>query len=373
MGRRDGEKEGLKSPLDRSGVQMTSRERVLAALNFREADRVAIQDDPWFTTVERWHREGLPEGKTAEQFFNYEMWSLGWDGSLRLPVKTVEETEEYAIVRNPDGALRKDWKHATSTPENIDFTITSKKLWEENRDRLVWSEERVNWEETRRVYDQARAEGKFIPFGAITGYDRAQGMVGSERLLVAMAEEPEWAKDMFARFVEITIEAHQAFVSHGFEIDGAFMYNDMGYRNASLFSPRMYRELLMPYDQRLFGYFNARGMKVILHSCGCIKELVPYLIEAGLGCLQPLEVKAGMDVLEMKRLYHGKLALMGGIDVRKMSSPDPSVIEQEIREKVGAAKVGGGYIYHSDHSVPDNVSFQQYQRVIELVKRYGEY
>ena len=62
---------------------------------------------------------------------------------------------------------------------------------------------------------------------------------------------------------------------------------------------------------------------------------------------------------------------MGGIDVRKMSAQDPSLIEKEIRAKIPAASRGGGYIYHSDHSVPDDVSLAQYKRVIELVHHYG--
>ena len=115
------------------------------------------------------------------------------------------------------------------------------------------------------------------------------------------------------------------------------------------------------------------GLKCILHSCGNVREIVPDMIEAGLDCLQPLEVKAGMDVLEIKKSFHGKLSMMGGIDVRKMALDDPGPIEEEIRTKVGFAKQGGGYIYHSDHSVPDNVSFANYQRVIELVLRYGTY
>ena len=75
----------------------------------------------------------------------------------------------------------------------------------------------------------------------------------------------------------------------------------------------------------------------------------------------------------MKKKYQGKLAFMGGIDVRKMALDDPEPISEEIATKEGAAKRGGGYIYHSDHSVPDNVSFQNYQRVMELVAAHGAY
>lgn len=111
-------------------------------------------------------------------------------------------------------------------------------------------------------------------------------------------------------------------------------------------------------------------MPVILHSCGCVKEFIPDLIDAGLSCLQPLEVKAGMDVVELKDTYGDDLAFMGGIDVWIMSSENPADIEEEIRVKIGHAKKGGGYIYHS---VPDTVSDAQYCRVIELVHEYGSY
>jgi len=59
--------------------------------------------------------------------------------------------------------------------------------------------------------------------------------------------------------------------------------------------------------------------------------------------------------------------------VRKMSHPDPAVIEEEIREKITFAKKGGGYIYHSDHSVPDDVSFSRYHLIRDLILRHGSY
>jgi uroporphyrinogen decarboxylase len=102
-----------------------------------------------------------------------------------------------------------------------------------------------------------------------------------------------------------------------------------------------------------------------------VKELIPYLIDAGFDCLQPLEVKAGMDLLELKPEYGDKISFMGGIDVRKMT--DPVAIEEEISRKFEVAKKGGGYIYHSDHSIPKNISFEDYNRVISLVKKYGKY
>jgi uroporphyrinogen decarboxylase len=113
-------------------------------------------------------------------------------------------------------------------------------------------------------------------------------------------------------------------------------------------------------------------MSVVLHSCGNVNALMPMFIEAGFACIQPLETKSGMDLFELKKKYGGKVTLMGGIDVRAMALGGES-LEKEVIEKISFAKKGGGYIYHSDHSVPDNVSFPSYSRLISLVKEYGKY
>ena len=141
---------------------MTSRERIMLALQFEESDRVAIQDSPWGTTIRRWHREGLPAGKSPGSFFNYEMASIGADLSLRLPTETMEETDNYAIVRNSNGVLRKNWKNSTSTPELLGFTVDSSRAWEEHKPRLKYDESRVNWDNALAAYTSAREKGFYV-------------------------------------------------------------------------------------------------------------------------------------------------------------------------------------------------------------------
>lgn len=343
------------------------------ALNHEEADRVAIQDGPWKHTIDRWHREGLPEDQSPADYFGYEMTGQGIDGSLQLPEETIEETDVYVISKNANGATRRKFKDHESTPEYIDFTIKDRKTWEEYKPRMAWNDRRVNWEKALQANKTARDAGKFVSYNAAFGYDKMQGFVGSERLLMAIAEDPAWVKDMFDTAVDLIIVGAEEMTARGLKFDGAFVYDDMGYRNASLFSPAAYRAIEFPSQKRMYSFFKSKGLPTILHSCGCVKELIPQLIEAGLTCLQPLEVKAGMDVIELKQKYGEQLAFMGGIDVRAMADPDPKVIEKEISSKLPVAKKGGGYIYHSDHSVPSNVSFQQYCHTIDLVRKYGSY
>jgi len=350
---------------------MTSRERVRMALEHKEPDRVPIQDSIWGATVSRWHKEGLPEEIPVSEYFGFEMVGFGADLSPRFPVKVLERNETYIIETTPYGGVRKNFRDYSTTPEIIDWPIKSKEDWYKIKDRLQPDITRVDWVSSLNAYNRAYEDGKFITYNAAMGYDLFQSYIKTEELLIILVEDPEWAKDMFRTHAILLIEMAKIMMEHGFKFDGAFLFNDMGYRNGLLFSPRTYQKVLQETDAMICEFFHRHNMPVILHSCGNVKELIPYLIEAGFDCLQPLEVKAGMDLLELKPKYGDKIAFMGGIDVRKMT--DPVAIEEEISKKFEVAKKGGGYIYHSDHSIPKNISFEDYKRVIELVKKYGKY
>jgi uroporphyrinogen decarboxylase len=196
--------------------------------------------------------------------------------------------------------------------------------------------------------------------------------IGMEGLLVAMLEQPDFVHELFAAHAQLVIDIYQHMRSLGMEFDGAFLADDLGYRTAPLISPRLYRELVLPHHKRLCERFARDGLKTILHSDGHVTPLIPYFLESGFAALHPLEVKAGLDAVELKAEYGKRLVLFGNIDARALSGTRAD-IEAEIVRKVPAAKAGGGYIYHSDHSVPNTVSFENYAFAIELVRRYGAY
>jgi uroporphyrinogen decarboxylase len=129
--------------------------------------------------------------------------------------------------------------------------------------------------------------------------------------------------------------------------------------------------VIKPVHKRAIDWAHEKGAVTMLHSCGNITALLPDLVEIGLDGLNPLEVKAGMDALAIKEQFGDRLVLQGGIDVRTMSDPD--AVEAEIRTKVPALKRDGGYIFHSDHSIPETVSFDDYRRVVALARKYGTY
>lgn len=352
---------------------MTGKERVILTLNHKEPDRIPIHDSPWAATIKRWKNEGLPEDADISEYFGWDFAFFGADCTPRYPIRTIEKNEKFIIQTTPQGGVRKNFLDYTTTPEIIDWPIKTKDDWKEIKKRLNPDFTRVDWVSGLAMFNKAKENGKFICFSGGFGYDILQSYIKTEQLLMAMVEDPEWIKEMIMTLAELNLVMMEFMMKNGFIFDGAFFFNDMGYRNASLFSPETYLKTHYQADKMAYGYCHSKNMKVFLHSCGNVKELIPMLIDAGLDCLQPLEVKAGMDLIELKEKYGDKLSFMGGIDTRLMSNPDKTKIENEIKIKIEIAKKNGGYIYHSDHSIPNTVSFSNYCYVMELVKKYGVY
>ncbi len=352
---------------------MTDRERILAVLNHKEPDRIPIHDSIWGATINRWKKEGLPEDVDVAEYFNFEFRWMGADTSPRFPTQVFERNEKYILTTTSFGGKRKNWTDYSTTPELVECPIKTKQDWSEIKKRLKPDFTRVDWASGLSNFQKYYGEGKFICYSGGFGYDILQNYMRSDQLLLAMIEDPEWIKDMVMTLAELNIVMCELMLKNGFKFDGAWMWNDMGYRNGLLFSPDLYYKTHYQADKMAYSYFHSKGLKTFLHSCGNVKELIPIMIETGLDCLQPLEVKAGMDVVELKEKFGDKISFMGGIDVRVMEKGDKEKIEEEIKRKIVAAKKNGGYIYHSDHSVPKDVSFETYKYVIETVKKYGEY
>jgi uroporphyrinogen decarboxylase len=139
----------------------------------------------------------------------------------------------------------------------------------------------------------------------------------------------------------------------------------MGFKNKPFMSPEMYGRLVQPAHRKTFDYAHSLGLKVIVHSCGYVAPLVEGMIEAGMDMLQALEVKAGMDLPALKQAYGEKIGFCGGMDVRAMVANDRDAIDRELETKLPPALAGGGYILHSDHTIPDQVEMETYEYFLE--------
>ena len=352
---------------------MTTHERVTRMFAHQEADRIPVTDSPWGATVERWQREGLPADRTFGDFFGLDRFvGIGVDISPRYPEAVVEETDTYKTVTSKWGATLRNWKHAASTPEFIDFTIKSPETWRLAKARMTPASDRIPWDHLKKHYRLWREEGAWIEAGFWFGFDVTHSWaVGTERVLMAMVEDPEWVVDMFNHNLDMDIALFEQVWDAGYTFDAIRWPDDMGYKFNQFFSLAMYRELLKPVQRRAVEWAHRHGIKAHLHSCGDIRPFLPELIEIGMDGLNPLEVKAGMDPVAIKRAYGDRLLLHGGINA--VLWDDFPAIEAEMRRVVPLLKECGGYIFSSDHSVPSSVSLETFRRTVDLAKELGRY
>lgn len=339
----------------------------------RDADRCPIIDVPWSSTIKRWQREGMPEDMHFADFFDIDSIAMiRTDNSPRYERRVIEKTEEYTISTTLWGVTLKNWNKANSTPEFMDFTMVDRESWADAKARMTPSSDRVDWEYLKSNYRQWKEQGRWIQGNLWFGFDVTHSwMVGTERLLMALMDDPEWCMEMFSHQLDTHLALLDQVWDAGYHFDSIYWPDDMGYKGTQFFSVDMYREILKPYHRRAIDWAHAKGIKAHLHSCGDVNPLVPELLDIGLDALNPLEVKAGMDPVHLKEVYGAQLVLHGGINAVLWDHPEQ--IRAEMERVLPLVKENGGYIFSSDHSVPSSVSLEDFRGIVELAKRLGSY
>ena len=352
---------------------MNSWERIKRMYEHREADRVPILDDPWAGTIRRWIREGMPAGMDWEDYFGADkIGVIEVDITPRFEEKILEENDRWYIATSKWGVTMKHFKEEDSTPEFLDYRVVDADTWAEAKARMTLEDDRIPWKMLKENFPKWRAEGRWIRAVFWFGFDVTHSwMMGTENLLIAMMEEPELAEHMFDTYLNRTEALYNRIWDAGYHFDEMFWYDDMGYKGTTFFSPAMYRELLQPYHKRAVKWAHDHGIVAQLHSCGDIMAIVPDVVATGVDALNPLEVKAGMDVLKLKKEYGDKLVFRGGINAVNWNNTE--AILAEINEKVPILKENGGFIFSSDHSIPNSVSLENMRQIMEEIKRVGKY
>ena len=354
-------------------AEMTSYERFKCTYEHKLPDRVPMLGSPWGTTIERWRREGMPEDASFTDYFGLDSTAgVGGDISPQYKSEVLEETDDYIIRKDAWGTTSKDWKHAASTPHWIARTIVDRESWEHAKARMVMSRERINWDSLKSNYKTWREKGIWITGGLWFGFDVTHArVVGTERLLMMMKDDPQLVIDIFNHELDCGLELLDMIWDEGHTFDGISWPDDMGYRNGTFFSVDTYREILKPVQKRAIDWAHAKGLYAHLHTCGNVNVLLPELMDIGLDALNPMEVKAGMDPVHIKKTYGDKLVLHGGLNAMLWDNIEE--IAAEMRRLMPILTKGGGYIFASDHSIPDSVSLQNYKDIVALAKELGSY
>ena len=180
-------------------------------------------------------------------------------------------------------------------------------------------------------------------------FERPAFLLGMDEYLMACAADPPRVHAMLDVIADYQVHLVQALMAA--DVDGVRFTDDWGMQSSLFISPQQWREYIKPRLKRLYDIVTRQGGLVFQHSCGCISQIVPDLIEIGLDVLDPCQPQSN-DIFAWKRDYGRQLCFMGGLDTQTyLSFGRPAQIKEKVAEVLETMSVGGGYIAAPSHTI----------------------
>jgi uroporphyrinogen decarboxylase len=376
--------------VERTANCLRKLERMNKTLRHQEADRVPVSDFFWGSFLERWRRDlGLPCDTDIYRYYDLD-WIVtipNMDPKI-TPFEVLSQDDEQVIVRTGFGAvIRKRYDYPM--PAFLGFETDSIEkaaafqfddAWDERRffragDNQIagvgdgFRRDLPPWIETvKSLYPD------FPVFGSICeGQEMLWRIIGPENVMLWIGLHPEEVGRFVERInrfaLELTVAQIEAAAGM---LDGMVIWGDVAYKKGLFFSPLYWRRYFKPGVKAIVDACHERGLPVIYHGCGNVRSIFEDFIEVGVDAYNPLEAKAGLDVVELRRQFGHRIAFCGNMDVIAWADANREELKRIVLTKLNAAK-GGGYIFQSDHSVPGNISGESYDYVVNLVREFGRY
>ena len=360
---------------------LTERERFLNQLRYKPVDRVTMWPplDVWATTWKRWAQEGHTN-MFAEQigehggagdlsFWDYfgcdrqDEVGIYYGFSPGFEYEKLGEDETTVTFRNHEGIVMQELKEGreTSMPHWLDFPIKTREDFRKNLYRWELNFEQrfpENWQGKCKLWKHrsiplrmwADREGGF--FGPL------RNLFGIETLSYLFYDDIAFIEEVLDQKVECMTRIINR-IWEDTDFDYFVFWEDMCYKNGPLLSPEMFKKYLVPRYRKITDLLRSKGVDLIfVDSDGDVTKLVPLWLEAGVNGILPFEVQCGMDVNAFRREYGKELLMMGGINKRALITGGKD-IDDELR-RVAPLVEEGGYIPWLDHSVPPDVSYDNF-------------
>ena len=351
---------------------MDSKDLVLRALAHKETDRVPV--DYWGT-------------REIDQALCHHLRVMGKDELLKkLGVDLRYVFPEYVgpeLRKYPDGSYEDVWgvrrRPIRTSQGSYDHVITSPLSSINTIDQLEsWSPPSPDWYD----YSSLRRQCDLHPgYAIVVSGDRtnrtsvlhaAMYLRGVQQALIDPIQNPEFAQRLFDKITDFYLEVNRrCFEAGGDAIDVFMMGDDMGTQEGLLVSPRIFRKFIKPHLAEHAKLAKRYGLRVMLHSCGAIRSIIPDLIEIGIEILNPIQVRArGMDPAELKLEFGDKLCFHGSVDIQHtLPRGSPEDVRAEVRERIQTLGMGGGFILCSTHNIQPDTPIENVLAMYDEAKR----
>ncbi|MFC2078193.1 uroporphyrinogen decarboxylase family protein [Candidatus Bipolaricaulota bacterium] len=383
-------------------MTQTPRERVLAAVNHEEPDRVPIILGVSNATGIKMRTYRALKGRIgveAEDGYLYDWPELGTaaideETMLRLhsDVRGVLDLEPAATrernrIREPHTPCIDSWGSGqTEIQPGVWFPGLHPLADTTSIDDLEaypWPDmdDPTRVAHVREEAAKLAAEGQFAIMATpwlLFPFERAFAMQGMDTFLLNMALHPEFAEALLRKNLEMCTRLMGHFLREiGENVDIIKIGDDLGTQESLLISPKMYREVLKPIHAEFVAFIKERTKaKILFHTDGDVFPLIEDFIEIGIDILNPIQTSAGKmsDLAELKTRFGREIVFCGGIDTHHiLPSGTPDEVRQETRRVIEILAPGGGYLVSSVHTIMNDVPPENILAMVDAVEELGRY
>ncbi len=382
---------------------MTSRQRVLTAVNHTEPDRVPIDLGGNQTGIHKFaYQELIDHLDLSEEI------------EIMDPVQQLARPSEDVLQR-----LRVDTRYIAAGPPadwngGIEVNERDGRIWHDLKDEfgVVWSmpdDQKLYMDISHHpladatiddladhpwpkgddptrfagLRDRALAIRNDSPYAVVSGisgvmYEFCWYMRGLENWFIDLLTQPEFCEALIDRVAAYWMSWFPPFLDEvGDVVDVIMVGDDLAGQEGPLFEPKIYRELVKPHHKRLLELIRSRtDAKIWYHTCGACAEYIPDLIDNGVDILNPVQISAaGMDPAELKKRFGNRIVFWGGaIDAQHvLPNADAATVQEHVRRNVETFKPGGGYVFNNVHNIQAGVPAENVLAMYDTAYEAGVY
>jgi len=204
-------------------------------------------------------------------------------------------------------------------------------------------------------------------------FEQACRSRGTEQFMLDLALDPKFAEAFLEKLTDIAVGMWDVQLSAiGDIVDVVCQGDDLGMQIGMQISPEMYKRFIKPCHERMFSFIHSKtDAKVFLHSCGSVYEIIPDLIEVGVDVLNPVQTSAkNMQPEKLKKEFGNEISFWGGgIDIQKLPWLTTEEIKDEIKKALDIWMPGGGYVFAATHNIlPETEGEQTYTAYMTAVE-----
>lgn len=382
---------------------MTSRERVLTALDHKTPDRVPIDLGGNQTGIHKNAYRNLvahlgikdevrimdavqqlaaPCEELLERFhvdtrYIHAGAPASWKGGI---VKAERDGRVWHDLTDEFGVR---WSMPEDAPYYMDITLhplANAKL--ADIDDFPWpkGDDPTRFDGLRERALRIRKETPYAVVSGISGvvYEICWYMRGLEQWFCDLLTQPEFCAAMLDHTLKFWLDWFRLFLDEvGDVVDVIMIGDDLAGQNGPLFRPDIYRQIVKPRQKLLVQYIRSRtNARIWYHTCGSCMEFIPDLIDNGIHILNPVQVSArNMNPTELKRRFGNQLAFWGGgCDAQHvLSRGTPAEVAANVRENMRALMPGGGYVFNNVHNIQGEVPPENIVAMFDTAYEFGFY